>query len=264
MSIQDLYLRTLRGSLTRTLFMPLGQARDNRSKGLDWPGAGDAETMIGDERMDNIRELATLVLRDGIPGDFVECGVWRGGATIFMQGILKAYGEHTNRQVWVCDSFEGCPEPSPEQYPADREDPHHTFKFLAVSQDEVEANFHRYGLMDRNVRFVKGFFKDTLPHQDMRQIALLRADGDMYESQTQILEALYPLMAPGGVVIIDDYYNIAGSHKAVDDYRARRRVKGDLNRVDWCAAWWRVPGVLANTPIGSLERGLVEPAKASA
>lgn len=213
-----------------------GEAKEKRRQGLDWPGHEDAETMIGDVRLRNIEDCARVIFRDQIPGDFVECGVWRGGATIFMAGLLSEWSD--SRKVWVCDSFQGCPEPSPDQYPKDKGDPHHTFKFLAIPKAEVEANFVRYGLNGPHVRFVEGFFRDSLPGP-IEQIALLRADGDMYESQTQILEALYDKVSPGGFVIIDDYYNIAGSHHAVNDFREQRKVTAPMVQVDWCAAYWR-------------------------
>ena len=225
----DLLIRTL----TRTLFMT-GQALESRRVGLDWPGHGDAETMIGDVRLQNIVELGTTILQEKIPGDFVECGVWRGGATILMAGLLDE-ADCLDRYVWVCDSFEGCPKGTGKH----EGDPHHTYKFLAVSQEEVQANFVKYQLLSTFVRFVKGFFKDSLPHPDMKQIALLRADGDLYESQMQILEALYDKVSVGGFVIIDDYYNIASSHQAAQDFRKQRGITSPMIKVDWCAAYWR-------------------------
>lgn len=243
----SLYTRLLRGALTRSIFMT-GDARAKREQGLDWPGQGDAETMIGDVRLKNIEELVTRVLKDEVPGDLVECGVWRGGACIFMAGILAdqlpKYGLTPQRCVWVCDSFEGCPKGTGEH----ADDPHHTYDFLKVDEDQVRQNFIRYDLLADNVRFVKGFFKDTLPCVDMSQIALLRADGDLYESQMQILEALYNRVAPGGFVIIDDYYNISGSHHATNDFREERGIDAPMVKVDWCAAYWRKPGRFGRTP----------------
>lgn len=238
----SLYLDLLKRTLTRTLFME-GEAFDKRSKGLDWPGQGDAETMIGLERLTNIEELGGNVIDEDVPGDFVECGVWRGGATIFMAGVL-ADSDYLNdpttgrpRCVWVCDSFEGCPEGNPN-YPQDQGDPHHTFKFLSVSENEVRRNFQKYNLLDDNIKFVKGWFENSLPGP-IEKIALLRADGDLYSSQSQILNALYDRVSPGGYVIIDDYYNIAGSHHAVNDFREKRGITSPMIRVDWCAAYWR-------------------------
>src|SRR5580700_428210 len=99
-----------------------------------------AQTMIGPNRLANIRELTERVLREGIPGDLMETGVWRGGACIFMRAILRAHGS-TDRAVIVADSFDGLPRPNAEKYPADASDRHFTFRDLAVSVDEVRANF---------------------------------------------------------------------------------------------------------------------------
>ncbi len=90
-----------------------------RAVGRDWPARADS--MIGLRRMDNIQDCIETVIRDDVPGDLIETGVWRGGATIFMRGVLKAY-EDTTRTVWVADSFEGLPPPDPARYPADAGD----------------------------------------------------------------------------------------------------------------------------------------------
>ena len=132
-----------------------------RAKGRDWPAK--AHTMIGFERLRNVRELMSHVISDQIPGDFVETGVWRGGACIYMRAILKVFGI-VDRKIWVADSFEGLPAPDPQRYPAqDQGDIHHTFKALTVSLEAVQENFRKYDLLDDQVRFLKGWFKDTLP-----------------------------------------------------------------------------------------------------
>lgn len=207
-----------------------GEAREKRRQGLDWPADG-AETMVGVERLENVRTLALDVIARGIPGDFMECGTWRGGVGILMAAILREL--HQDRNVFVADSFEGCPVPSP-QYPADRKDLHHTFEFLKVPLETVRENFARYGV---NATFLPGWFKDTLPGP-VKQLALLRIDSDMYESTTQALEALYDLVAPGGYVILDDFHNIPNCHKAILDFRERRRITAPIHTVDWCAVYW--------------------------
>lgn len=237
------YLDLLRQTLTRSLFLS-GVALTQRLVGRDWPTDG-AETMIGDTRLLNIQMLAQTVIRENIPGDFVECGVWRGGAAIFMAGVLADNQDDPmapNRQlrrVWVCDSFKGCPAPNPARYPRDEGDAHHMLSFLGVSQTEVKENFMKYGMLRPDVHFIEGFFKDSLPGP-IQQISLLRVDGDLYESQMQVLEALYFRISPGGYVIIDDYYNLPGSHHATNDFRRTHGIGNPLVRVDWCAAYWRV------------------------
>ena len=206
-----------------------------RGRGHDWPAR--AETMIGLKRMANIRMAVESVLTDGVPGDLVETGVWRGGACIFMRGILKAHGV-TDRQVWACDSFEGLPAPNPVLYPADSIDHHHEYPELAAGLDQVKHNFRRYGLLDDQVTFLEGWFADTLPTAPINTIAVLRLDGDMYESTMQALEPLYPKLSPGGYCIIDDY-QLDNCRAAVDEYRARLGIEDELVPIDLASAYWR-------------------------
>ena len=158
-----LYLDLMKRCLTNWIYgdweaVP-GDA-ERRAEGKDWPATG--HTMVGLKRLDNIQACVEDVLARDVPGDLIETGVWRGGATIFMRSILKAYGV-TDRRVWVADPFEGLPPPNPDRYPSDRGDNLHTFKELAVPLESVRANFERYGLLDDQVQFLKGWFRDTLP-----------------------------------------------------------------------------------------------------
>lgn len=210
---------------------------EKRSQGLDWPA--DAETMIGSRRMENVQELASAVVEDGIPGDLVECGVWRGGASILMRAVLAAYGD-TERVIWAADSFHGLPEPDAERFPADAGDQHHTFDALAVSRADVEANFARYGLLDDRVRFLEGWFSDTLPSAPIEQVALLRADGDMYGSTIDILSALHHKVVPGGFVIIDDF-GLDPCRRAVHDFRAAHGIEDEIVQIDVTGVYWRRP-----------------------
>src|SRR5262249_7246717 len=157
------------------------------------------------------------VITHEVPGDFIETGIWRGGACIMLRAVLAAY-DVTDRIVWCADSFEGLPPPDAEKYPADAGDRHHTFAPLAVSLEEVKSNFERYGLLDERVKFLKGWFKDTLPSAPIGKLALLRLDGDMYESTMDALVALYDKVVPGGAVIVDDYGAVEGCRRAVSDF----------------------------------------------
>jgi len=220
-------------------FYLMKRARVNlevRMEGRDHPD--DAETMIGLWRMNNIQDLVIDVLRENVPGDLVEAGVWRGGATIFMRGILKAYGD-TSRNVWVADSFQGLPPPNATRYPADAASRWHTFPELAVSLDIVKKNFSRYGLLDDQVRFLVGWFRDTLPTAPIANLALLRVDGDMYESTMDALVHLYPKLSIGGYVIVDDYNEIESCRAAVDDYRAECGITNEIKKIDWTGIYWR-------------------------
>jgi O-methyltransferase len=205
-----------------------------REEGRDWPL--ESETMIGLKRLDNLQACCEDVIHRGVPGDFIETGVWRGGASIFMRAVLAAYAD-TGRTVWVADSFQGLPTPDP-RYPADATDRWWTYPELAVPLETVQANFHRYGLLDAQVRFLPGFFKDTLAAAPIDRLAILRLDGDMYESTMDALTALYPKLAPGGYCIVDDYFCIAACREAVETYRAAHAIREPLTQIDWAAGFW--------------------------
>jgi O-methyltransferase len=201
-----------------------------------WPV--EAETMIGLMRLDNLEHCIVRVLRDGVPGDLVETGVWRGGATIFMRGVLIAYGVK-DRTVWAADSFEGLPRPDAGRYPADKGSFLYMDSHLAVSLDQVKGNFRRYGLLDDQVRFLKGWFRDTLPNAPIDHIAVLRLDGDLYESTMDGLMHLYPRLSRGGYVIIDDYYSHETCRLAVTDYREVNGISESMVDIDSSALFWQ-------------------------
>lgn len=207
-----------------------------RAEGRDWPA--DAETMIGLHRLDNVQACVERALDDDVPGDLLEAGVWRGGAAILMRATLAAHGVD-NRRVWVADSFQGLPRPNAERYPADADDRHWTRSELAVSLEQVRRNFERYGMLDGQVEFLEGWFEDTLPTAPVRQLAVLRADGDMYGSTMDILRSMEPRVAPGGFVIIDDYGAIEQCRRAVEDYRSEVGITDEIHEVDWTGVYWR-------------------------
>lgn len=197
-----------------------------------------AHTLIGLKRLDNLQACVEEALREGVPGDLIETGVCRGGAAIFMRAILKAH-EVADRAVWCADSFAGLPPPDAVTYPQDAGDRHHLSWELTVPVEEVRRNFERYGLLDGQVRFLKGWFKDTLPAAPIRRLAVLRLDGDMYGSTMEALEHLYPKLSPGGWVIVDDYGTNPPCAQAVKDYRAKHGITEPVVPVDWAAACWK-------------------------
>ncbi|GMG82863.1 TylF/MycF family methyltransferase [Paralimibaculum aggregatum] len=214
----------------------LSFAEDRRAIGRDLPSS--AHSMIGTARMRNLRQLAETVIAEGVPGDFIETGVWRGGACIYLRAILAAHGL-TDRTVWVADSFQGLPPPDAEKYPRDRGDRHHRNAALAISRAEVEENFRRYGLLDAQVRFLEGWFRDTLPGAPIGRLALLRLDGDMYESTWDALAALYDRVSPGGAVIVDDFGAVPACAEAVRDFLGERGETVEFTEIDWTGVWWR-------------------------
>jgi cephalosporin hydroxylase len=199
-----------------------------------------SHTMIGRKRIDNIEWCLDRIREENLPGDLVETGVWRGGACIFMRGYLEAYGL-PERRVWVCDSFEGLPVPTrPEDagYDFSKE----KTPVLAVSLEEVQENFRRYDLLDERVSFVKGWFRDTLPRLPVERIALLRLDGDLYESTMDALVALYDKVVPGGYIIVDDYGDFEPCRRAIHEFREQRGIDDPIETIDWAGAFWRKGG----------------------
>ena len=209
-----------------------------RDEGRDTPY--DAETMVGRRRLDNLEHCIRTVVEDGVPGDLLEAGVWRGGSVIFMRALLDVLGDES-RMVWAVDSFQGLPPPDPS-VAADKGDKHHQNRFLAVSLDEVKNNFRKYGLLDDRVTFLRGWFAETLPNAPIESLAVLRADGDMYSSTMDILTPLYPKVSDGGFVIIDDYGAIPACRQAVTDFRAANSITDRITRIDWTGVYWRKGG----------------------
>ncbi|WP_298356668.1 TylF/MycF/NovP-related O-methyltransferase [Rhodoblastus sp.] len=239
-----LYLDLMEATLTGTLFEdpPLQTFGDKgydatvRERGLDWPS--HAFSMIGAERMRNLRTLLEDVIKSNVPGDIVETGVWRGGASIMARAVLKAH-DVRDRKVILADSFAGLPPPDESLFPADAGSTFHEFPELAVSLEEVQDNFRRFGLLDEQVVFVKGWFKDTMPTLPTEKIAILRLDGDMYESTIQPLEQLYDRVSTGGWIIVDDYAIIPACKAAVTDFLAKRGLNPTIVPIDGVGVYFR-------------------------
>jgi hypothetical protein len=232
---------------------------EQRRIGRDWPS--QAHTMIGMRRLDNLEALVTDVLETGTPGDLIETGVWRGGATIFMRGVLKAHAV-TDRTVWVADAFAkrfpvteregasarsfvspGWPEiravMSGATLPSEAFRARSDALWAGTTFEEVRERFARYGLLDDQVRFLHGWFRDTLPSAPIERLALLRLDGDLYDSTFDALAALYPRLSVGGYVIVDDYNAVMESREAVHAYLETARTDAELQRIDADAVFWQ-------------------------
>lgn len=248
--LTDLYLNLLEQTLTGAVLEDIGFVpspnnptlvhadrydEQTRLIGMDWPSR--AHTMAGLTRLRSLRQQVTTVLRDDVPGDFIETGVWRGGSSIYMRAILAAH-DITDRRVWVADSFAGLPPPNPEDYPADAGDELYKIPVLAVPLDDVKKNFVKYGMLDSQVMFLPGWFKDTLPGAPIEKLAIMRLDGDMYESTIQALASLYDKLSIGGFVIIDDF-GLPNCRLAVEDFRRDRRISDPLTDIDGMASFWR-------------------------
>ena len=155
-----------------------------------------------------------------------------------MRAVLKVHGV-TDRKVWVADSFEGF-KPGTSTHPADRRLGLHKHA-LFVSPIEIAKNhFARYDLLDDQVVFLEGWFKDTLPTAPIKKLAVLRIDADLYQSTMDALISLYPKVSRGGYIINDDYgWFPDAAGKAVDDFRAKNGIKSPLRKIDYTAVYWR-------------------------
>jgi O-methyltransferase len=196
-----------------------------------------AHTMIGRPRLNNIQYCIEEVIRSGIPGDFLEAGIWRGGATVFMRGVLAAY-DINDRRVWAADSFQGVP-PSTHPQDAAVDLSAKVFPVLSVGVQEVRGLFQRYGLLDEQTVFLEGWFKDTLAKAPIEKLAILRLDGDLYESTMDSLNPLYQKVSSGGFVIVDDYYALPQCERAINDFRATRGIADAIHKIDGSSVYWR-------------------------
>jgi hypothetical protein len=185
----------------------------------------DSITMIHMPNLNNIQQLYKYIVDNDIQGDILEAGVWKGGATILMAALNKYY--NTNRKVYACDSYEGLPKTS--KHSEDNVVNGTDWQTYAVSLEEVKENFNKYKLLDDDVIFVKGFFEETIPNLDVGDLSILRLDGDMYTSTIVCLDELYDKVVKGGVIILDDYgWKIAGSGRAIDDFRKKRNITSTM------------------------------------
>lgn len=218
------------------------QGKYNRLMAGKWQGTAPPTspyTMIGLFRLANIERCAEQVIAEGVPGDFLEAGVCKGGAAIFLRALQVAHGA-AERRTWVVDSFEGVPpseDPDDAGYGIHLEESRRPW--LACSESAVREHFKRYGLLDANVRFLPGWLADTLPSAATGPLALLRIDVDLYSSTKECLDLLYDRVSPGGFVIVDDYGYLQCCRDAVDEFRARRGVEEPIRRVDSSGIYWR-------------------------
>ncbi|MCE9649750.1 MAG: TylF/MycF family methyltransferase [Parvibaculum sp.] len=206
-----------------------------REAGWDWPTK--AFTMIGRKRLANFRMLIERVLREGVPGDIIETGVWRGGASIMAAAVMTAH-DVRDRKIIVADSFEGLPPPD-EAFPADSGSDLHEFQELAVSMEEVAGNFQKFDLLSDQVVFLKGWFRDTMPRVPSERLAIMRLDGDMYESTIDPLRHLYDKLSVGGWVIVDDYELFAGCKAAVHDFLGQRALTPEILPIDGIGVYFQ-------------------------
>lgn len=206
-----------------------------RTEGLDWTYLGT--TMTGLIRINNVKGLIQKVILNNVPGDYLEAGVWRGGSSIFARGVLRAWGQG-HRKSYVCDSFQGLPPGDKNLHPKDKD--WDNTPYLEVSDITVATSFREASLLDDNIIFAKGFFNNSLKPlaQQIAFLAILRLDGDMYESTVDILYHVYDKVSIGGYVIMDDWDNFP-SQSACLDFFAVHNVQPKIVRIDQVSVYWQ-------------------------
>lgn len=191
-------------------------------------------TQLSPERVGNMVDAVRFAVRANIPGAVVECGVWRGGAMMAAAQALMAVSDAT-RELWLYDTFEGMPDPSPHDVFIEGNPAQEILKsgdnFAALA--DVQRNMDTTGYPTDLITYVKGKVEDTIPSRIPASVAVLRLDTDWYESTRHELENLYSLVSPGGVVIIDDYGSWRGSQKAVDEFMSSLERPMYLARIDY-------------------------------
>jgi O-methyltransferase len=197
-----------------------------RKEGGEWPVF--ALSMIGEQRMNNIRTLLEQAHREGLEGDFMECGVWRGGASIYAKIIIESLEWRVRKpHVWLADSFSGLPLPRSQHDSAIWA----KWDYLSVPSSEVKANLINFGVFDNTIHFCEGYFVDSLPLCHPKKIVVLRMDGDMYDSTTDQLSNLFPSVVDGGWIIIDDW-SIPSCQKAVLDFWKLHKLQRNFVQID--------------------------------
>jgi len=201
-----------------------------------------AYTMTTPPRIYALVRATEYVAARGIPGALVECGVWRGGSMMAVALTLLRLGV-TDRELYLFDTFSGMTPPTHEDVRRTGErasdlldaESRDADVWAIASLDEVRAALLSVGYPEERIHFVKGPVEETLPRHAPQQIALLRLDTDWYASTKHELIHLYPRLASGGVLILDDYGFWQGARQAVDEYVAANAVQLLLNRIDHTA-----------------------------
>ena len=202
-----------------------------------------AYTTTSIERMYALYKAVEYIIHKQIPGDFAECGVWRGGSTMIMAHTLLKAQQNATRNIYLYDTFAGMTKPTEKDVCISDASPAlNTWKKMQKKNyntwaysplDEVKTNMFMTGYPEDNIILVKGKVEDTIPGTVPERIALLRLDTDWYESTYHELQYLFPLLSHGGVLIIDDSGHFSGAKEAVDTYLKENNITLLLNRIDY-------------------------------
>ena len=244
-------------TMRRRVYCMTQRTYEGQIDGSSWPpvtGNCVPLSMAGFRRAANLQSLLEDAIVRDVPGDFLEAGTWKGGLCLLAESIFDAYHQFPRRKVWLADSFRGIPKPTLD---IDKQEHagSHNYKILHLGGVQVvQSIFKTFGYLNDNTKWVVGFFKDSFPKQidqwrrDGTRFAVIRLDGDLYESVWDSLFYLYPFLSEGGYVIIDDYTDWLAARKATLDYI----VENDLNVTIYPVyhklgemprgAWFRKPG----------------------
>ena len=203
-------------------------------------------TMTTPVRCRHLWDSCSEALAQNVPGCFVECGVWKGGSSSIMALAIK--NSQQERQLHLFDSFEGLPEPKEidGEYAVIYSGGRNSGELRTINQCRADIGgvrdllIKKLKIPERLIHFHVGWFQDTIPieAQNLGSIAVLRLDGDWYDSTKVCLDHLYPLLSPGGVLILDDYYCWEGCRKASDEYRLKHNITSRIQKIDADAGYW--------------------------
>ena len=204
-------------------------------------------TMVGYKRLSNVYELSKKVVKSNLQGDFVECGVWKGGCSAVMGFVAQKEGR--GRKTWLFDSFEGLPEPGKEDGDLAKTYSENKMqgqmktinKCVGPMEDVKKIIFDILKLNKENIKLKKGWFQDTLPlaKEKIEKISILRLDGDWYESTKVCLDNLYDNVSAGGYVVIDDYGHWEGAKKALNEFFEQRNINPKLVKIDYTGVYFK-------------------------
>ena len=206
-------------------------------------------TMVGYKRLSNVYDLSKFIEKEKEEGAFVECGVWRGGCAAVMGFVADR--AKSSRKIWLFDSFEGLPEPTEKDgktakdYALNRvEGKLETInKCTGTLEDVKEIFFKILKIKPDNIVIKKGWFQNTLPKakNEIGSIAILRLDGDWYESTKCCLDNLYDNVIREGYIVLDDYGHWEGSRKAIDEFIKKRKINPTLIKIDYTGVYFQKP-----------------------
>lgn len=235
MHLTDHYLELLKRAINNYLYLGKDtpfeefEVMDFSPIETGWliPEIAQPHGMTATVQLNALQSMMYDVIMNNVPGDFIEAGVYKGGAAMFMRAFLKS-NNITDRTVWAADSFEGIPVSKKFSDIGDPVD-EWTDRWVAP-YDEVINNFRRYDLLDDQVKFLRGYFEDTLPDAPIGKLALARLDGDSYESTMDALEGIYPRMSEGGYVIVQDWH-LEFCRKAAIEFRKAHGIVDPINHI---------------------------------